>query len=189
MAAPRGEETLTARCAGCPGSLLKTADRDRDHGVDLEGIAALFVAVMVLLTLGALATRTAKVWLATSGAMFATAGLVLFAIVELSLMHAVPGLTRCLEVGPRESRASRGVSGRGKREGKPYGQLIAVAIVLTTLIGALVAFAQASALRTHDESDARAENLGALALESSAVDRGQAEVQINRFNLLYTEQV
>jgi hypothetical protein len=67
-----------------PGSLLKSADSDRDHGVDLEGIAALFVAVMVLLTLGALATGAAKVWLATSGAMIATAGLVLFAIVELS---------------------------------------------------------------------------------------------------------
>ncbi len=67
-----------------PGSLLETADRDRSHGVDLEGIAALFVAVMVLLTLGALATGVTKVWLATSGAMIATAGVVLFAIVELS---------------------------------------------------------------------------------------------------------
>jgi tetratricopeptide (TPR) repeat protein len=95
------------------------------------------------------------------------------------------------EIGPEIPRVEELVGemvGEEEHKADRYGRRIAVAIVLTTLIGALVAFAQAGALRTHDESDARAENLGALALESSAVDRGQAEVQINRFNLL-TEQV
>jgi hypothetical protein len=67
-----------------PGSLLKAADDNRNHGVDLEVVAALFVGVMVLLTLGALAGGAAKLWLAGSGAAIALGGLVLFAIVELS---------------------------------------------------------------------------------------------------------
>jgi hypothetical protein len=67
-----------------PASLLRTADDDRNHGVDLEGIAALFVAVMVLLTLGAIASGAAKLWLASSGVLIALGGLILFAIVELS---------------------------------------------------------------------------------------------------------
>ena len=47
--------------------------------------------------------------------------------------------------------------------------------------GALVAFAQASALRTHDQADARAERDGALALNAAAVSRGQAETQMIRY--------
>lgn len=65
-----------------------------------------------------------------------------------------------------------------------YGRLIAIAVVLTTLIGALVAFAQASALRSHDAADSRAEQYGALALNAAAVNRGKAQVQIDRLNLL-----
>jgi hypothetical protein len=67
-----------------PGTLLKAADDNRNHGVDLEGIAALFVGVMVLLTLGALAAGAAKIWLAGSGAGIAVAGLILFVVVELA---------------------------------------------------------------------------------------------------------
>jgi hypothetical protein len=66
-----------------PGSLLQAADDNRNHGVDLEGIAALFVGVMVLLTLGALAGGVAKLWLATSGALIAVVGLILFVVVQV----------------------------------------------------------------------------------------------------------
>ncbi len=69
-----------------------------------------------------------------------------------------------------------------------YGRLVAIAVVCTTLVAALVAFAQAGALRTHDLADARAEKYGALALEAAAVNRGKAEVQIDRLNTL-TQQV
>jgi tetratricopeptide (TPR) repeat protein len=91
------------------------------------------------------------------------------------------------EVGPEIPRVEELV-GEGEHEPDRYGRAIAIATVLTTLIAALVAFAQAGALRTHDVQDANAESYGALALESSAGNRGQAEVQINRFNLL-AEQV
>jgi tetratricopeptide (TPR) repeat protein len=69
-----------------------------------------------------------------------------------------------------------------------YGKFIAVAIVVTTLIGALVAFAQGAALRKHDTADARAESYGTLALEASAVARGHDDAQVSRLNLT-TEQV
>jgi tetratricopeptide (TPR) repeat protein len=91
------------------------------------------------------------------------------------------------EIGPEIPRVEELV-GEDEHARDRYGRRIAIATVLTTLIAALVAFAQASALRTHDESDARAESYGALALESSSVNRGKAEVQINRFDLL-TQQV
>jgi tetratricopeptide (TPR) repeat protein len=91
------------------------------------------------------------------------------------------------EIGPEIPRVEELV-GEGEHKPDRYGRRIAVATVVTTLIAGLVAFAQAGALRTHDESDYRAESYGALALQSSAVDRGKAQVQLSRFNLL-TEQV
>jgi hypothetical protein len=91
------------------------------------------------------------------------------------------------EAGPEIPRVEEIVGEEVQEHGR-YGRLIAVAVVLTTLIGALVAFAQASSLRTHDQADARAEKFGALALNAGAVSRGQAETQIDRFNLL-TQQV
>src|SRR5436305_1127996 len=91
------------------------------------------------------------------------------------------------EAGPEIPKVDELVGEEVEEHGR-YGRLIAVAVVLTTLIGALVAFAQASALRTHDQADARAERDGALALNAGAVDRGKAETQIDRFNLL-TQQV
>ncbi len=90
------------------------------------------------------------------------------------------------EAGPEIPRVEEIVGEEVEEHGR-YGRRIAVAVVLTTLIGALVAFAQASALRTHDEADARAERDGALALNAAAVSRGQAETQIDRFNLLTQE--
>ena len=86
------------------------------------------------------------------------------------------------EIPPVDEIVGEHVSEHGR-----YGRLIAVAVVVTTLIAALVAFAQASALRTHDRADDRAETDGALALSSAAVDRGKAETQIDRFNLLLDE--
>jgi hypothetical protein len=91
------------------------------------------------------------------------------------------------EAGPEIPRVEE-ITGEEVAEHGNYGRLIAVAVVVTTLIGALVAFAQASALRTHDQADARAEKYGALALDAAAVSRGQAETQVDRFNLL-TQQV
>ena len=91
------------------------------------------------------------------------------------------------EVGPEIPRVEELV-GEGEHEPDRYGRRVAIATVVTTLIAALVAFAQANALRTHDVQDAKAESYGAQALESSAVNRGKAQVQVSRFNLL-TQQV
>jgi tetratricopeptide (TPR) repeat protein len=90
------------------------------------------------------------------------------------------------EAGPEIPRVEELV-GEGEHEHNKYGRLIAIAIVVTTLIGAMVAFAQAGALRTHDQADARAETYGTLALESSAVNRGQADVEVDRLNLATQE--
>lgn len=90
------------------------------------------------------------------------------------------------EAGPEIPKVDE-IVGQEVQEHGRYGRLIAVAVVVTTLIGALVAFAQASALRLHDQSDARAEADSALSLNAAAVNRGRAETQINRFNLLTQE--
>ncbi|MFL5824141.1 MAG: hypothetical protein ACJ764_11950 [Solirubrobacteraceae bacterium] len=91
------------------------------------------------------------------------------------------------EAGPEIPKVDE-IVGEEVEEHGTYGRLIAIAVVLTTLVGALVAFAQASALRNHDQADARAERDGALALNAAAVNRGRAETQIDRFNRL-TQQV
>lgn len=91
------------------------------------------------------------------------------------------------EPGPEIPKVDEIVGEEVEERGR-YGRLIALAVVLTTLVGALVAFAQASALRLHDEADARAEGDGALALNVAAVNGGKAKSQIDRFNLLI-EQV
>ena len=56
------------------------------------------------------------------------------------------------EAGPEIPRVEELVGEHGHKPDR-YGQLIAIATVLTTLIGACVAFAQAGALRTHDRAD------------------------------------
>jgi tetratricopeptide (TPR) repeat protein len=90
------------------------------------------------------------------------------------------------EAGPELPRVEELVGEEEHRD--QYGRLIAIAIVVTTLVAALVAFAQAGALRTHELADARAETYGAVALEAAAINRGKAEVQIDRLNDL-TQQV
>ena len=64
-----------------------------------------------------------------------------------------------------------------------YGRFVALATVVTTMIAALVAFAQANSLRLHDRADAGAERYGTLALQASAVNRGRANVQLERLAL------
>ncbi|MEA2390573.1 MAG: hypothetical protein QOK31_682, partial [Solirubrobacteraceae bacterium] len=64
-----------------------------------------------------------------------------------------------------------------------YGRRIAIATVLTTLAAALIAFLQAGALRTHDEADARAEKLGAIAVTQAAGQRDISQLQVDRFQL------
>jgi tetratricopeptide (TPR) repeat protein len=87
------------------------------------------------------------------------------------------------EAGPEIPKLDELVGEEVESRGR-YGRLIAIAVVLTTLIAALVAFAQAQALRSHDRADATAEQYGALALNAAAVNRGRAEVQIDRVSLL-----
>ena len=91
------------------------------------------------------------------------------------------------EAGPEIPKVDELVGEEVEGAGR-FGRLIAIAVVLTTLIGAPVAYAQASALRTHDAAAYRAERWGALALNAAAVNRGNAEAQVDRFNLL-TQQV
>ena len=93
------------------------------------------------------------------------------------------------EIGPEIPRVEEiaGEEEQHHQRHDRFARFIPIATVLTTLIAALVAFAQASALSLHDRADARAEEYGALALNAAAVNRGKAEVQIDRFNLLTRE--
>jgi tetratricopeptide (TPR) repeat protein len=64
-----------------------------------------------------------------------------------------------------------------------FGQLIAIATVLTTLAAALVAFLQATAVRVDDESAVRAERLTAQALGTRLRSQEGAQLQYERFEL------
>jgi tetratricopeptide (TPR) repeat protein len=77
----------------------------------------------------------------------------------------------------------------GEAESEGPGRLIAVAVVLATLAAALTGYLQASALRTHDEADVRAEQLAALSVNVAAGNQDQAQVQVDRYRLLQTEQL
>ncbi len=93
------------------------------------------------------------------------------------------------EIGPEIPRVEE-IAGEEEQQHQQhdrFARFIPIATVLTTLIAALVAFAEAGALSLHDRADARAEQYGALALNAAAVNRGKAEVQIDRFNLLTRE--
>lgn len=68
------------------------------------------------------------------------------------------------------------------------GRLVAVAAVLTTLAAATTGYMQAGALRAHDEADVRAERLGALAVNVSAANRDQAQIQIDRYFIFQREE-
>src|SRR5438067_3397484 len=69
------------------------------------------------------------------------------------------------------------------------GRLIAVATVVTTLAAAGVGYMQASAIRGHDEADARAERIGALALNVAAANEDQALVQVDRYRIMHEDQL
>ncbi len=67
-----------------PEQLHNDAVTERTNGVDLTGIAALFVGVIVLLTLATVVSGPAKVWLAGSGAALTALGIVLALLVEFA---------------------------------------------------------------------------------------------------------
>ncbi|HEV3127837.1 MAG TPA: hypothetical protein VGY32_02580 [Solirubrobacteraceae bacterium] len=90
------------------------------------------------------------------------------------------------ETGPEIPQVHEIVGEEVEHAGR-YGKAIAVAVVVTTLIGALVAWGQVSALRSHDRADAQAERYAALSLTAAAIGRGQAQTQVDRFNLLTQE--
>lgn len=67
-----------------PESLLATAEAQRDKGVNFTGIAALFIGVLVLLTLGAVVKGPQKLWFAGSGAIVGTVAIALFLVTQFS---------------------------------------------------------------------------------------------------------
>ena len=67
-----------------PEQLHNKAVSERTKGVDLIGIAALFVGVIVLLTLATVVSGSAKVLLAGSGAVLTAVGVFLALLVEFS---------------------------------------------------------------------------------------------------------
>jgi hypothetical protein len=67
-----------------PEPLLSRAESEHSRGVDFTGIAALFIGVLVLLTLGAVVRGPQKLWFAGSGAALGSAALVLFLITQFS---------------------------------------------------------------------------------------------------------
>lgn len=67
-----------------PEPLLAKAEAQHNKGVDFTGIAALFIGVLVLLTLGALVKGQQKLWFAGSGAAVGLVAVVLFLITQFS---------------------------------------------------------------------------------------------------------
>jgi hypothetical protein len=67
-----------------PAALLVKAEAQHNRGVDFTGIAALFIAVLVLLTLGAVVKGQPKLWFAGSGAAVGATALVLFLVTQFS---------------------------------------------------------------------------------------------------------
>jgi len=78
------ENADTALHGLAPEQLHASAEAEHTRGVDFTGIAALFVSVMVLLTLAAVVAGPPKAWLAGSGAALTVVGLILFATVQFS---------------------------------------------------------------------------------------------------------
>ena len=78
------ENADTALHGLAPERLHASAEAEHTRGVDFTGIAALFVSVMVLLTLAAVAAGPPKLWLAGSGAALTVVGLILFATIQFS---------------------------------------------------------------------------------------------------------
>lgn len=67
-----------------PETLYSQAESEHGKGVDFTGVAALFIGVLVLLTLGAVVRGRQKLWFAGSGAAVGAAALVLFLVVQFS---------------------------------------------------------------------------------------------------------
>jgi hypothetical protein len=67
-----------------PEPLLAKAEVQHNKGVDFTGIAALFVGVLVLLTLGAVVRGPQKLWFAGSAAAVGLIALVLFLVTQFS---------------------------------------------------------------------------------------------------------
>lgn len=67
-----------------PELLLARAASQHTKGVDFTGIAALFIGVLVLLTLGAVVKGQQKLWFAGSGASVALVALALFLVTQFS---------------------------------------------------------------------------------------------------------
>ncbi|HEY1522924.1 MAG TPA: hypothetical protein VGF70_07905 [Solirubrobacteraceae bacterium] len=67
-----------------PEPLLAKAEAQHNKGVDFTGIAALFIGVLVLLTLGAVVKGTQKLWFAGSGAAVGLLAVLLFLATQLS---------------------------------------------------------------------------------------------------------
>jgi hypothetical protein len=81
VAAKNGDTALHGLA---PEQLHGEALAERTDGVDLTGIAALFVGVIVLLTFATVVSGSAKVWLAGSGIVLTVVGVVLALLVEFS---------------------------------------------------------------------------------------------------------
>jgi hypothetical protein len=75
------ENADTALHGLAPEQLHATAEAEHKRGVEFTGVAALFVSIMVLLTIAALIKGPPKVWLTASGAVLVVVGLVLFVLV------------------------------------------------------------------------------------------------------------
>ena len=67
-----------------PEQLHENAETEKLRAVHFEGVAALFVAVMVLLTVGALITGPPKVWISAGAGTVGLVALVLFVLVQTS---------------------------------------------------------------------------------------------------------
>src|SRR5215213_7220999 len=70
-----------------------------------------------------------------------------------------------------------------------FGRLLGVAIVVTTLAGAVIAFGQAKSVQRHDEAASRSEQWATLGAGVRSRSEAAAQLQIARARLVHRERV
>jgi len=84
----RAENADTELHGLSPDELLKQAEAVHSRAVEFEGVAALLVSVMFLLTVAALSPALTKLWLTGGASVVVLGAVVLFCLIQFTPIHA-----------------------------------------------------------------------------------------------------
>ena len=84
----RAENADTELHGLSPDALLKQAEAVHSRAVEFEGVAALLVSVMFLLTVAALSPALTKLWLTGGATVVVLGAVVLFCLIQFTPIHA-----------------------------------------------------------------------------------------------------